>query len=65
MVQYLPNKLEALRSNPKQQQQKEALTTKSMVIHIYNSGTWEVKAGESQVQSHPGLYSETLSLKIK
>jgi hypothetical protein len=28
-----------------------------VVVYIYNASTWEVEAGGSQVQCHPGLKS--------
>jgi hypothetical protein len=36
-----------------------------MVVHIYNSGTWEAKAGGLQAQGQPGLHNETLFKKKK
>jgi hypothetical protein len=36
-----------------------------VVVHTLNSSTQEVKAGGSQVQGQPGLYSESLSQKKK
>jgi hypothetical protein len=34
-----------------------------MVVHAYNTSTWEVEVGGSQIVGQPGLHKETLSQK--
>jgi hypothetical protein len=36
-----------------------------MMVHVYNSSTWEAEAEGSRVQGKPGLQGETSSQKTK
>jgi hypothetical protein len=36
-----------------------------IVVQAYNLSTWEAEKGGAQVQSQPGLHTETLSQKTK